>query len=606
MGVLNIPLYPDNEDRKHISTSWKITSDVDGVNIIESVIESEENKNAWIYKTIVPNGKVYYGWARRHFLDSKGNKIDGPWLTPIPLTTEDEIRDYLKPKTFIKKPVIKNINYDLNDGLNVELAPIKTNVGYKDTALVIKDNNFKTLFRTTKTLTQNDTTFKISNDDVNFKTLNNIYIYLTHRGELEDSAVTEVMFKIPGSFYTVIGNRYNLDPVKTNIIKIENLTNYNLEIKDAYVANLENLKITDCQIADNKYIIIPNNLQFGRSYNVYFTLTFKDGDTIVNKFTDKVSISFIKFEEKEVIDKNFKYENILDIIYKINQDEDKSNLNFNTSLVTEEFITHLIPFRNLDNKSVLTVFSSKLNKMSIYKTLKDNIIQDNSFFNLLSDRLALNIYKNDDGDVTLDLLEYNSVKDNFAFLKSLDVDLNITSLISNRVVVIGDKCYIAGKDKNDDNIVKIYNLDLKTKTLTLEKDLKVENGYKDIALTNFKNRGLVIIPILSDNSKIIIYDLTTKESFKFWDLYKGFYDKELLVTSLRNGNSLIFKYNAEADALDYCIIDVWEQMVLKFNIDDNGNTDGLKGLIRLKDGSVLLYRTNNDNGNKYNEIWRYY
>jgi len=600
--IFTIPEWPSDSNLKHVATSWKLTKDVAGTDIVDSVDESSDDLLSWKSDTVIPNGKVWFIWALRKLEDENGNTVNNEsWIGPKPVFSENtNVNDYLAPELFISEPKIKDISYLPGEEVTIEIVKPRTNIGYQGTLVGLYDDNNKLVFSKVFNYDDNNGKFTIKAKDVDFADIFKLSIELVNIGK--QSTVSKVIrdaYYLKKVYYRIEGHRFNLDPLEDNVIKIVSTSQIEVKIKSAKLLALDNTELSDIDVKDNE-IKVPDILGLDKAYKIKFNLEYTDDNNNTVDFSDIILVTTMgELEESMRIDENFKYD--YDIT-KVSDVSDSVNDISDDLGSVEEFYTYITPMKMSDSKVDLMVLDKQNDKLVLFKD-SDVEINGDYAIRLVNKTEGYIQNKDSDGKLTITKFTYDPYKTTITLGDSITLDIGIDTPVSRKVMEMDDGLYIVGVNSSDNTKISIYKFNIKDMTTNLVRDYTYAKSITDVSLVEYSKTEFLIMPKGSDAYLTLLYSV--EHDYMADDLFipDSFRNKNLISFRLRNGNMVAFKLSANEDKLNFLLYDKENHSLAEHKINYDGNSV-LETFIATKVGYIYLLL--NDDVNKNREFFKFH
>jgi len=263
MKIFNIPEWDQDSGLTHYATTWVITSDSTGNNIVYQLDKSTTNLLGLDLNLEIPVGEVYYIKAMRYLKDSNGNDIVyNKWIGPTKLINDlSNQNDVLISKTYINTPYLIDSKVTVDKGLSLTIAPYSGDVPLKGTQIVIESLLGKEVY---SHLYDNTTlNMVIPNSIYNFTTVEGFIIKIIHIGDLSTvSPVYKEKHSYIGDLYTIIGNLSEISPDTNTTLEVLFNKDIYTKLNSAVVKLLDDTVITNGDIVNNLItkIVIKYNI----------------------------------------------------------------------------------------------------------------------------------------------------------------------------------------------------------------------------------------------------------------------------------------------------------------------------------------------------------
>ena len=600
--IFTIPEWPSDSNLKHVATSWKLTKDAAGTDIVDSVDESSDDLLSWKSDTIIPNGKVWFIWALRKLEDENGSTVNNEsWIGPKPVFSENtNVNDYLAPELFITDPKIKDVSYLPGEEVTIEIAKPNSNIGYKGTLVALYDDNDNLVFKKVFNYDDEEGKFSIKAEEVDFANIFKLGIEIVNIGEHSTiSRVIRDAYYLKKVYYRIEGHRFNLDPIENNIIKIVSTSQVKVKIKSAKLLALDNTELLDIDV-DGNTIKVPITLELDRAYKIKFNLEYTDDNNKTVDLSDVILISTMgELEENIKIDKHFKYD------YKITKISvvSESVINISDDLSnTEEFYTYITPIKMKDNGIDLTVLDKQNDRLATFK--ETDISLDGDYAIRLVNKTEGYIQtKNDDGKLVLTKFTYDPYRSSVKLGNNLTLDIAIDTPVGRKVMEMGDGLYIVGVNSSDNTKISIYKFNIENMTTNLVREYTYATNLTDVALVEYSETEIHIMPkgpnayltlLYSTEYNYVTDDLTIPDDFR---------NKNLISFKLRNDNMVTFKLKTTENELNFFLYDKEQNAINEHKVNYDGS-GLLEHFITTKVGYIYLLLK--DRVNKTKEFFKFH
>ncbi len=601
MKIFRLQEWDNNSGVTHIATTWQIATDKEFTNVIDEVIDSEEYKNFYKTNIVVPVGKVYYVRAKRKFKEVENDV----WIGPKPIISEEAgTNEVIKPPVKITEPYIKNITLDYEDGLTIELADYEGNVPHRATNWIIKNVENNEVLVVKLNDEENLTSLNIKNDEIDFTQIPYIKVYVSFISSLgTESPMHSETLQLSRKYYEIIANKKIVPIYEDYKGEIKQTTIRDIKLKKAELFTVDGKYICSGDVEDNKFSFKMGCLVPKNSYRVRLWLYLDNDETTM--FTTSYTFFTKGIDEKIRFDTKRGYNYVAKVIesnsqsdYLVGGTKPDDLLNPDLQVLTEETYIGFIPMVNRNNKLSTYLLSKTNNKLYFNKNLNIDIKETPYIKFELMDNDILIIDKVDkDNNKVLETYKVNPYNSTIESLSTLvrDDEL-VTDFNTNTYGVLNNEFYWASIDKDDKTKIIIKKLSNDGKTITTLYH-NVINGDKEIDNVCFgritKDRFIIIPIYYGDEDEFFgfTYDVSKNEVYKLFTVPKEVRNKNVLGTTLDNGNFILFTtqlddnsrlYSAEFDSTGKNDVKTNEYALM---IDDDTK---LVNLVRLKSGNVLL------------------
>ena len=603
--IYNIPKWPKSSDLKHYATTWILAKDINFENVEEKVEKSETYLLAWEVKKLIPTGEVWYIKALRHLEDEDGNDINNKkWIGPKPVFNDaSTTNEYLAPKFHISEPYIADIRFTPGEKIELIINNIKTNVKYNNTQVYLEDLVHGESILKAVNLEESKYKVEFTKDEIDFSKLSLIKFIVTHTASRSviSNPVVEVV-DLKKAFYTIISNTKNLDPVRTNYVKIKP-TNYGgVTVIEADLMDKSGAVLRKLDVKDNS-IVIPKILSFNSSYILNYVVAYTDENGKKTNIKDSCNVTTRDVEEIKRYDASRVYTNILTLKNSLSSKSPylkfkNKDINFNT----EEFFTYLIPLVNKKtNKLAFFGYDDDKGILSLHKDTTVNLKSDFSI-RLLNKTTGLLQVLGDKNEVVLKVFTYDQYEDEITIIKTINTGLVATTAAIKKFVELQSGLFVVGLDKDDKSKVLVKELDMDTYKLTTVSNFKYTHTITDVSPVEFGSERILIMPADAKEFRILEFSNTDKIIVPTIALPDGFRNIGLLPQSLYNNNITCFKLNATDKEMDFFTIDYLTSDTKTISRKDN-DTKKISNLYFLKDGDCLTTINNKENDSEYTEFW---
>jgi len=582
--LLTIPKWPSTGGLNHYATTWKLTRDLQGKQVELLLTEDTVNLLALENTTVIPTGAVWYISALRHLKDAAGNIVNNSkWIGPKPIINDNSnVNDYLAPEFTISKPYIKSLNYNPGTGLEFTLIPVDGNVGYKNTLVTITDSGKNTLINKVVDLTTSQS-FNISNNEVNFALHNTIQITIINIGNHSTISAPYVeTINLKDVYYRVIGNTTNLDPRTLNTLVFENKTSVPVTIVSADILNLNGDLIDNCTVV-NSNVTLPLNLEFGESYNMYTTLSYRNSSNKIVTFNESVYVTIRNNDEEILVDSNFKYKNEIIKVKEFVLSSQDNKIDTAHLFNSEEFFTNLTPVPSTSGDIDLFIFDKETN---LFNTAKSAFYNINTNFSIRLFTKTNGVIQIQNGSsLELRFFKYDSYKDTMSLIHTVALPIVGYSPEVNKICYVGGKFYLTGVSSSNKKNILIYEVNISTGGTTLIHTESTTVSMSDLAVAPYKTDSLIITPV--NGSRLKVFNVSTKSFKDSIAIPSNFISKHQFSTMLNNGNIFNIRINEISGVLDFFIIDIYNNIIITKSVPYNSG-GSIRNMIKLKNGSILL------------------
>lgn len=370
-------------------TGWKITTDSDGLVIVDEFLPSVDTVNRLLSDRIIPAGEKVYIWYKLEL--SNGEVKD--YVGPIEfISREDNITSDLKPITRVNTPSVFWDEDNLNSGYNnliIKSSEFNGDAldGHLASTWVFKTPDDKvihfSIFDTT-----NIYQITLNRAGLNLDQYDYIKAYIKHHsanGSVSDFGMTIIPikvfpFKLTGNsiFNARLDYVFNIIPYNVLIPNISEIRI--VSVKDGLT------KLTFTDMSSLTFTIPAYTLEDDSSYYIQsFVADMKNGmyplklDTLVHTKSITNSVVYNNILEYDLTDITVSSDNTIDINYNI---QDK--------LINNKMISYDNVF-NVFNLHTLNLATNELTVVEIAHDVAIDalIATDYKFFNLSNNRLIL-------------------------------------------------------------------------------------------------------------------------------------------------------------------------------------------------------------------------
>jgi len=586
--LLTIPKWPSAGGLVQYATTWKLTRDLQGSQVELLLTEDTVNLLALENTTVIPTGSIWYISALRHLKDSAGNIVSNTkWIGPKPIINDNSnVSDHLAPEFIISKPYIKNLNYNPGTGLDCTLIPVEGNVGYKNTLVTITDRGKRTLLNKVVDLTTSQS-FSISNNEVNFALHNTIQITIINIGNHSTISSPYVeTINLKDVYYRVIGNTTNLDPKTLNTLVFENSTTVPVTVVGAEVLNLNGVLIDTCTVV-NSNVTLPLILEFGDSYNVSTTLSYKDSSNNVITFNESIYVTIRNNDEEIPVDSNFKYKNDIIKVKEIPLTSTDNKIDTTHLFNSEEFFTNLTPVPSSSGDIDLFIFDKETN---LFNTAKSAFYNINTNFSIRLFTKTNGVVQVQNGtSLELRFFKYDSYKDIITIIHTVTLPIIGLHPEVNKISFVGGKFYLTGVSTIDSKNIVIYEVTMGTGGVAIVHTETTTTPLTDVSVAPYKSDSLIITPF--NGTRLKVYNVATKSFKDSLAIPSNFISKAQFSAMLNNGNIFNIRISEILGVLDFFIIDIYNNNIITKSIPYNSG-GSIRNMIKLKNGSILLTTAN--------------
>ena len=596
--IFNIPKWPDDSNVTHYATTWKLCKDTDCVTVEEEVDKSSDFLLAWENDVIIPTGEIWYIKALRHLKDEDGNDINNTnWIGPKPVFNEESnVNDYLAPKFKIDTPYIDDLVYVPGESLKITLTPYNGNVGYEKTVIAIVNSKNEYILTKFFDIRKSENSITITTDDLDFNNENKITIIIAHTGlHSVISPVYKETLSLKKVYFNIVGNTIKLDPSTPNKLTIKSTSNIGVTLTSAKVFTMGDVFIEDCTVSNNS-LILPTDLEYKESYKIKLLLTYINSAGNTDTIDYTVVVSTMGMIEEQVINENITYSYIISKFAEVDKDGPYDLINTDLAFNTEEFSTNLIPLVEKDSNYLSFYILDKVEK--IYAKAFDTNITINSDFTirLLNSNIGfIQKVDIDNKKVILDLFYYDSIRDTISVQKTFEIvtphihpgDLNVVSEVA-------DDYYVTVLNKDDDKQIDVYELVFYIDTtnnvfvteLNLKQSLTMVESATSVSSTNLGVDKILIVPNSSNEIKTYVYSINDNTIVSSLVIPSDFRNKDLYLTTLRNGDIKATKRKDADKPLDYFYLDISKNTFKVKKLLYNGGSS-ISNITTLRNGYLL-------------------
>ena len=590
--------YDPNNSKDDLST-------LRSLGFVDMVIKSETDVIAWDPNYDVPVGVVWYISALRHLRDknTKEDLNNDIWLPVDPAINKNSFKnEFFSTKLEISEPSILNMDYVPGKSITLTLPEPKSNVTYLNTFIVIKDTAGKTIL--TKIINikdnKNQITIDSTKDNVDFDNYDVITIKLWHVANHSTiSPEYKETFLLKQVYFNIEGRKNDIDPYSVNELAVITKSTTSVEVINAVVEDSGEKVLANCAIVDGKYIKIPNNvLEFNDAYTVALDLliTYDNGKKDTIKYYVPITTR-IYSEEKTVIDKDYMYKNVLNVINNYDYEKAVFTIDKDISINSEEFFTYLTPMFDKENKDISFYIFGRNN--NIFSRFKSKIldVDTESTIRLLDKNIGyLTTFEKDNNvnKMLIDIFKYDSYEDELTIINKNNPDLLNNHPVMRKVIELSKGYYLAGISSSNAKVLNIYAFDPALNKLTLVTSKTFANNIEDISFVEW-GEDLGLIYVKSENEiRFQIFSSITSNILESMAIPTEYRNQIVVLERLKNGNIIGFKLQTSDKPLDYFIIDINTQEIKQFTNSYKGNGT-LVNINNLINGNIILYLAEDNN-----------
>lgn len=590
MKIFSIPEWGGDSNLKHYATTWLITSDFNGNNIVYRVDKSTESLLNFEINFEIPIGHTYYIKALRHLDRPDHNGTLGydveynHWIGPIKLINENtETNEAFIPELYIDTPYIKYFDITAEGGLSVELIQEYGNVPRLYTRVIIESGDGTEVY--SHDYDMDTYRINISNTIFNFTVEDKFYIKILYIGDLN---VISPVLKEEHSYvqdqYRLIGNTSLIDPAVGNTLKFIT-TDSHIEVISAAVKTLEDNVLVEAVVDGDNITINQNTIKYDMSLKLVLTLEYlhpSSGATYT-----RVNEHFISTRNKyNLMDFNFNME-YLDEITLLNSGQ-PNNIK-DIPLHTEQNTAGYIPILDEETKLKLYIHNESTNtfyEMDDVLGLGEDVVGVGGlplYCNLVfgrSDRLYL-VRENGDYTITT-YYDYNNLR-NVLYLSrySITSPASKNNIIANSNVIVQGELYTFYNYDDDDDVMVIL-------PAAVENDIYVTipglGNAEIINVTLIDTDTVLIIPVSDTAVYSYMYNFTYDTIVTGPIIPSEFRNATTTGRRLLNGDVIYTRYDS-GNNKEYM---VYNHITKEFDIRlfDIGTTKYFRQSIAYKSGAI--------------------
>ena len=591
--IFNIPEWPADSKLTHYATTWVLTKDIDGSQVEDELDDSTTNLNIWEIDKLIPTGEIWYVKALRKLKDSDGNDINNDtWIGPKPVFNEkSNANEHLTPALYVSDPFIKDIAYVPGDKLTIEITEPKTNVAYIGTVVTLFNDAGKLVYE--KTINFNDVNglITIDNNDIDFSSIYKLGITLINVASHSTiSKVVKDAYYLKKIFYTIDGNRTNLDANEPNNFKVNSTSEIGISVTKAEVLSIDNDVLIELKSSDN-IIAIPPELKLNSSYKLKIYMTYVDNNGNNQDITDTIYITTMGQNEKFVYDSSYKYKNEVIKVSDVSDNVDNISDGMGN---TEEFYTFVTPIKMSNGNCEMTVIDKTNNKLVKLKDGTSCVDGDYTIRLVTQSEGYIQSMDSDSKQLKLTNFTYDPFKDIITLGTTITTDIVSDTPVSRKVMEMADGLYLIGVNKDNDKQIDFYTLDLKSMVLTLKQSYTNDVSLTDISVCELSDTEVLILPKGDSAYRTIVYSINDNYATKGLSLPKDFKNKDIISFRLRNDIIVIFKLADSSDKLNFLMYDKEKYKITSKSVFYNG-AGILEHFISTKSGKIFLLVNNKDN-----------
>ena len=520
------------DDVEHTKTSWEFASDVDFEDIVDSSYEDEVNLNIFYSFIDIPIGVKYYGRAKRHFSDD----TESDWTQPKVIEVfEDELNTTLPLDISVDVPIIY---VDKDEVLHNDSFTIKTskfrgkNDGHHSTSWIIKDDRGNVIFRSMQDK-DNKTSITVNKSDLTHVMFDRITILAIHNTLLGvESSVGKKEIVLYDVNFDVVSNVNNIMPYRDyELVLKKKITTNVTGIFRIELLNMKNeLIYTKDFNTDVTNIIIPGGILNNNSeyiLDIYVNIT----ESTIN--AKRILLHTIEVGDNDVINPEYVYNKTVEYLHDVSS----PLLEYGCSV--KELTSGLIPFIEDEEQGYRVKFNRDTLRMEDDVELTglnlDNSDNDNTFIKILNNNTVIVDTKNDDGDPTFKIFNYNPVNESMELVQTKTRDDEVDPIGKTNALVVLDNDNFIYMPTNSGKLIK-YNIP--------------DNELTELAMVPNKDMKDGVIFYIGSNRIMILggsensgysYNINNKTFLETMKIEKRFSDRPLKVIQLINNDYLIVR-----------------------------------------------------------------
>lgn len=585
---------------EHIATSYVISTDQLGTNVVNTLIKSSVYVNIYPAPINPIVGDVYWVKFKRHYKDTVTDvESEGDWTIPkmfVPTINTSEL--ILYNEVIIEKPLViidKNKLDSSSSTLKFTTTEFRCSQdSHLSTHWIITDIFGTTLYVDLDSV--NLTTLEISKTLIDFESKTAIIVYAIHRSASGiESEAGKSNLNIDNSNFEIMSSLQRVVPYSTYNVKLRKI-NSNIPLKTVKYELLrvdsdEAMIQKDLEENVTSFVIQGELLESGSKYYLDIYTVGSDSRLIrKRKILETLSIS-----KPYIIDTDYKYKKELTFVKSVPIQSSVTN-NFT---VYENNKGEIPMVKINDNK----VYKAKWNRdtelveidqLRYYPTISLVTGDNDEVFIKVLDKSIILIDSYISGVPTFSVYRYNAYNDTVSLLHTNTRSTETKCLGRNNAQVINDGIlYYFPYGSN-----KLMKYDYTNNVL--EEELVFTNSPIGVnySLIEINANRLLIIGGDLTTTTTYSYNLDTKVILESFVLPEHFRNKETKSINLINGDALIFVTDPLGTNSEMMYYDYFNNVIEPLVLTPMGNVFP-DSIIALATGEILLLANNSTETSYY-------
>lgn len=588
------------EDIVQYGTTFKITTDVAGTNVLDTITKTTGEVTVWDTDLVIPTGEIYYVHILRLLRNIDGVNINNEnWIGPDPIySNESQLNDALVPKFKIEVPYIQDVNLIANSGLTITLEPYTSDTEYLLTALTLSDLDGNIISNIKHDMDVDGNTVLFDKTVTDFSQLTAVNVEVIHFANHStiSSCISEV-FTLGETYYTVIGDTKDIDPLSKNLIKLKGISAAPISISEATIIDKVSKTEITCDV-EGDTIIIPTDIVYDRSYTLDYSLSYHDHEGVIRQTTGTTVISTMNNSERMRFDTTHVFKNKIEHIASEGLTyTDLAALRDDIKFNTEELFTNLIPMVGASDKLDLAIFDQDAKTILTAKVNSKTLNVDNTI--RLIDKKYTIIQTVSSNKPVLQISVYDPYDNVFTTINTKTFNIYNPHADVPSFIEFNNEVYVCGINYSDRTKFDVYRFNYETGGVTLLTSMNVGTTLSTFAVGVSANDHIVLFPSGGNIYKYIPTDsFVENNATKSYTLPSSFINRKNYVTSLINGDIFVIRSNSLSNILECYIINTKDSEI---NIISNSYSGGgmVNNITELRNGNILFKITTGDSHHLY-------